>query len=232
MAGKRAVIGFPIQLMTRMLAGGMNIGGAIGGALGNVVGAVSSAVVGVAAVTTVLSSVVPSVSNMVNKVSNQAANELGITVNPLEALITFFDLNANVLEIDEQRRLAIVDVPGREGDFIQNLGSKSVTYRLSGRFFAVDPKATSSTPFSSIFRATFDNNVAVGNTQLLRLLERTGVPVPFICEYDIAEVIITRVKLSLVGGNPEWVNYTIDMIEYRRLPQLLKMLGLAGLGMM
>lgn len=231
--GKRAVIGLPIQLMTRLLAGGINIGGAIGGAVGGALGSkVGRAVGAVTSAAAIAVAVVPGIIDTMNKDANKDADDLGTRVNPLEALITFFDLNANVLDIDEARRLAIVDVPGREGDFIQNLGSKSVKYRLTGRFFAVDPKDTNSTPFSPIFKTTFDNNTAVGNTQLLRLLERTGVPAPFMCEYDIAEVIISRVQLKQDGGKPGWINYTIDLIEYRRLPQIVKMLGLAGLGMM
>jgi len=230
--GKRAVIGFPFQLMTRILTGGANFGGAIGGVLGGRIATGAKAVVGGVAAVSALSAIVPAVSDMFNKDANKDADDLGTRVNPLEALITFFDLNANVVDIDEERRLATIDVPGREGDFIQNLGSKSVKYRITGRFFAVDPKDTPSTPFSPIFKVTFDNNVAVGNTQLLRLLERSGVPAPFMCEYDIAEVIVKRVQLKQDGGKPGWINYTIDLIEYRRLPQILKMLGLAGLGMM
>lgn len=227
--GKRAVIGFPIQLMTRMLAGGLNIGSAIGGAAGTAVRVGTSAITGAVAAATVLTSVIPSITNTLNKESNQSADELGTSVNPLEALITFFDLNANVVDLDEARRIAVVDVPGREGDFIQNLGSKSTKYRISGMFFETDPKETKSSPFSPIFKATF-GNVAVGNSQLLRLLERTGVPAPFMYEYDIAEVIIARVQLKEEGGRPVRVKYIIDLIEYRRLPQLVKMLGLAVLG--
>ncbi len=231
MMGKRAVIGFPIQLMTRMLAGGVNLGGAIGGKLGTVVKGTTIAVGAIATAATFATAVIPSLSNTMNKDANQSADDLGTRVNPLEAIITFFDMNANVLDIDEKRRLAIVDVPGREGDFIQNLGSKSVTYRLTGKFFVDDPKATRSSPFSSIFKASF-GNVAVGNVQLLKALERSGVPVPFLCEYEISEVIIQRAQFKLVGGRTEEINYIIDLIEYRRLPQLLKLLGMAGLGMM
>lgn len=228
MMTKGAVIGFPIQLMTRIISGGFSLGSALGGPVGGLL-ATAGVAFGVAA--TVVPAIVPHFNDMVSNDANRDANDLGVAVKAaIRSLITFVDMTAKVLDVTEERRLAVIDVPGREGDYIQNLGGKSARYRISGTFFRTDPKeGTPQSPFSTIFKAMFDN-VAVGQVNLLTMLARTGVPVPFICEYGMAEVIISKFLWSVVAGNPETVNYTIDMIEYRRLPSLLKMVGLAALG--
>jgi len=181
-------------------------------------------------------SVVPSVVNAISTFSNSVKNdEDKIDVNMIgpslgqgiESLITFMDMNAQLVEIDESRRIARVDVPGRVGDYLQDMGSKSVTYRIEGKFYAMDPSSGRlQSPFSPIFQAGL-KNVAVGNTQVLRTLMRTGVPVPFMSQYEVSEVIIKNFKIIDRGGNPEVVKYILDLIEYRRLPTFIKLAGLA-----
>ena len=227
MTDNTAMIGFPIQAMVRALTVGSSLGGSKIGRLAS--GAI---VAGAGAITAmqVGTAILPSLGTMLGKDANQTAATLGSTsINPLEALLTFMDLQANILRLTERVRIARLDVPGRKGDYLQELGSKSVDYRVEGKFFAVDVAGRSQSPFSEIFKATL-GNVAVGNTQLLRLLERSRIPVPFMTEYDMAEVIIEKIELESIGGNPTWINYKIDLIEYRRLPTLIKILGLAGLG--
>lgn len=227
---KGAVIGMPIQLMARIVSGGMNLGGLVGGRVGTLIsaGVVASTAVGVGA--KVATGIAPHISAMFSKDANRDASDLGaITKEIIKELVTFMDLNAQVIKINEKRRIAVIDVPGREGDYIQNLGGKSAIYIVSGKFYRSDPKSgTSQSPFSGVFKTMF-GNVAVGQAQLMTLLVRTGVPVPFMCEYGMAEVIIREFDIEVPEGQPEYINYTIDMIEYRRLPTLLKMVGLAAL---
>jgi len=228
---KGAVIGMPIQVMARIVSGGMNLGGLVGGRAGTLIaaGTVAATAIGVGA--KVATGIAPHINSMFSNDANRDASDLGaITKEIIKELVTFMDLNAQVIKIGEKRRIAVIDVPGREGDYIQNLGGKSATYTVSGKFYRSDPKdGTSQSPFSGVFRTMFDN-VAVGQAQLMTLLVRTGVPVPFMCEYGMAEVIIRNFDTEVPQGQPEYINYTIDMIEYRRLPTLLKMIGLAALG--
>lgn len=227
---KGAVIGMPIQLMARIVSGGMNLGGLVGGRAGTLIaaGTVAATAIGIGA--KVATGIAPHISAMFSKDANRDATDLGaITKEIIKELVTFMDLNAQVIKIKEKRRIAVIDVPGREGDYIQNLGGKSATYTVSGKFYRSDPKAgTSQSPFSGVFKTMF-GNIAVGQAQLMTLLVRTGVPVPFMCEYGMAEVIIKEFDIEVPEGQPEYINYTIDMIEYRRLPTLLKMVGLAAL---
>lgn len=228
MTDNTAMIGFPIQAMVRAVTIGSNMPGV--STISRLAGGAITAGAGAVAAMSVATAVLPSLGTMLGKDANQTAAEIGSTsINPIEALLTFMDLQANILRISERARIARIDVPGREGDFIQNLGGKSVDYRVEGKFFAIDIAGRSQSPFSEIFRASL-GNTAVGNTQLLRLLERSRIPVPFMTEYDIAEVIIEKIELESVWGRPTWVNYKIDLIEYRRLPTLIKVLGLAALG--
>lgn len=229
MTTNSAVIGFPIQAMFRtftsaksLVSSGSTVGKIIGGAITGGALAVSAM--------QVANAIRPSLSAYLEKESNQTAFAMGSTsVNPLEALITFMDLQASRLKISEKVRLARIDVIGREGDYLQTTGSKSVDYHIEGRFFAVDIAGRPQSPFSEIFKASL-GNVAVGNTQLLRMLERTKIPVPFMSEYDIAEVLIVNTEFNAYGGRPYFIEYAIDLVEYRRLPSLIKMLSLAGLG--
>ena len=126
---KGAVIGMPIQLMARIVSGGMNLGGLVGGRVGTLIsaGVVAATAVGVAA--KVATGIAPHINNMFSSDANRDASDLGaITKEIIKELVTFMDLNAQVIKINEKRRIAVIDVPGREGDYIQNLGGKSATY--------------------------------------------------------------------------------------------------------
>ena len=225
---KGAVIGMPIQLMTRILTGGLDLGNVVGGRAGSLISAGTKVAVGGFMIA---KAIAPQVSKMFSDDANRDATDLGTAVKEvIKELVTFMDLNANVIRVSEKQRIARIPVPGRKGDFLQNMGSESSTYHVTGKFYRSDPKVgTAQSPFSGIFKAMFDGNVAVGQAQLMTLLARIGVPVPFMCEYGMAEVILKDFDYEVPQGQPEYINYTVDMIEYRRLPTFLKMVGLSAL---
>lgn len=139
------------------------------------------------------------------------------------SVLTFADMNAQVVTTKEQRRLAIVSIPGRESDFLQDLGGHSVKYKISGKFFVNDPQYNKTLAMTQQILQTFIANGATGSIQMLRLLMRTATPVPFMCEHDIAMVVIQNFNHSMVAGEPLWVNYEMDLVEYTRIPYVVKM---------
>lgn len=210
-----AVLGLPLQLISRMsgVASGM-----FGGTAGKVLKYATVA-------ETMIGSVAPFVRTAFKKPETL---QQGLGGEILASLVTFMDLNASHVVINDRKRLSIVDVPGRSNDWIQDMGSKSTVYRLKGKFFALDAlqPGLQASPLSVVFQALM-GDAAVGNTQLLRQIQRFGVPVPFINRFDIAEVLIANIMIEQEPGHPNWVNYDMNLIEYRRLPTLAKMGALA-----
>lgn len=217
---KSAILGFPIQLMTRAVTAGGTAGKLV--ATGTAIAHVTNSWVRAFGENTTQS---------LQDDANKDPNDLGTRLSEFASnLVTFMDMNAEVVRMNEEKRLARIDVPGRQGDYIQDLGGKSVEYHLEGNFYGVDPnEGQQQSPFSPIFKATFDN-VAVGQIKLLQMLQRSGVPTPFICEYGIAEVIIRRLEVEQIGGKPAYIRYSLDLLEYRRLPLIAKMGAMAALG--
>lgn len=210
-----AVLGLPLQLISRMsgVASGM-----FGGTAGKVLKYATVA-------GTMIGSVAPFVKTAFE---DPETLQQGLAGEMLSSLVTFMDLNASHVVINDRKRLSIVDVPGRSNDWIQDMGSKSAVYRLKGKFFALDAlqPGLQASPLSVVFQALM-GDAAVGNTQLLRQIQRFGVPVPFINRFDIAEVLIASIMIEQEPGRPNWVNYDMNLIEYRRLPTLAKMGALA-----
>jgi len=143
--------------------------------------------------------------------------------NTIGTMLTFTDLNADVVTIKEKRRMAVVPIPGRESDFIQDLGGQSVRYSISGKFFDDDPSYGRNLAMSQQLLQTVIGNGATGSTMLLRLLMRTAAPVPFMCEHDIAMVVVDTFEFSMLAGKPRWVEYKMELIEYTRIPYIAKM---------
>ena len=209
-----AVLGLPIQLIARM-AGVAS--GAAGATAGKIVKYGTTAGI-------MLGSVAPYLGKVVTEEGSQSL--LGDIAT---SLVSFMDLNASELEIIEKKRLAIHDIPGRTSDWIQDMGRKSTVYRLKGKFFAMDAlvMGVQSTGLSAAFQALY-GDAAVGNSYLLRIIEQFGVPIPFITGLDIAEVLIAEVKLKKWGGKPNYVDYDMTLVEYRKLPTFGKLGALAA----
>jgi len=209
-----AALGLPIQLLAR-LSGAVNWTPA------------RSVVAGVVAGTALISAVAPFIVEA--SVDEDVAQQPGFIGSMIDSLVTFMDLNAEYVELNERKRLAVVDLPGRDGDWIQDMGTKSVVYRLKGRFFAIDAFqiGLQTSPLSILFQGLM-GDAAIGNIQLLRAIQRSGVPIPFLNRMEISEVLIHTFKPSQVGGKPNWIYYDMTLIEYRRLPTLLKMGALAA----
>jgi hypothetical protein len=214
---KGAVIGLPIQFLSR-------ISGVVGTKAGAAITAVTTAGL-------TLGAMAPYVSNFPltgTKLQSEEYTDETTVGMGLRSLVTFMDLNAEVMTMDEKRRIAVIDIPGREGDYIQTMGGKSRVYYLKGHFFDLDSfvPGLQASPLSYIFQQ-LTGDAAVGNVQLLTQLERLDIPVPFLSRMEISEVLIWRTKFTDKGGRPNRIAYELFLIEYRRLPILGKLGTLA-----
>lgn len=209
-----AVLGLPIQLISRMA-------GVASGAAGSTVGKVLK--YGTTA-GMMLGAIAPYIGTPVAE--EGVPSVLG---DLLTSLVSFMDLNASEIEILDKKRLSVIDIPGRASDWIQDMGRKSTVYRLKGKFFAMDAFAPGqqTSALSAAFQALY-GDAAVGNAYLLRLIEQFGVPIPFISKLEIAEVLISQVITKSLGGRPNYVVYDMTLIEYRKLPTIGKLAGLAA----
>lgn len=208
MPRRSVVLGMPISLALR----GLNTIG-LGGLASKI-----------APIATVLTVATPWIAGMAKSVgSSPTAGILGEYANILGGLLTFADMNAQVVTITEKRRMAVVSIPGRESDYIQDLGGHSVRYKISGKFFDDDPSYNQNLAITQQILQTVIGNSATGSTQLLRLIMRTATPIPFMCEHEIAMVVIADFKFSMIAGNPRMVSYEMELIEYTRIPYIAKM---------
>jgi len=211
MAKKSVVLGIPLTLLLRA-----------GNTLGiNISGRVSKAIAAANVVSPWIGETVKSASGSLEAGVGQ--NILSGIGNVFSAFTALVDMNAQVVTVSEKRRLAIVSIPGRESDFLQDLGGHSVMYRISGKFFDNDPSYNQNLPIIQNTLQTLIRNGATGSTQLIRLLMRSAVPVPFMCEHEIAMTVITSFDFSMIGGEPSWVNYDMKLVEYTRIPYVAKM---------
>ncbi|MGD2072368.1 MAG: hypothetical protein PVG65_02640 [Candidatus Thorarchaeota archaeon] len=141
----------------------------------------------------------------------------------LGGLITFMDMNAEMATIRERRRMAVISIPGRESDFLQDLGGHTVRYSIRGKFYETDPQYLTHRGIMQTILKTLIGNAAVGSTQMLRLIMRTASPVPFITEHEISFAVINNFDITQTGGEPVWVKYNMELLEYQRIPYLAKM---------
>lgn len=199
-----AVLGLPIQLISRMA-------GITSGALGSTAGKIVN--YGLTA-GLMLGAVAPYIGKDLS--SDGGQSQIG---DMLTSLVSFMDLNASGIEMIHKKRMSIVDIPGRQGDWFQDMGRKSTVYKLKGRFFAMDSMVPGlqTSALSGVFQALY-GDAAVGNVNLLTQIAQLGVPVPFINKLDIAEVVVVEFKSEQLDGRPNYVVYNMTLVEYRKLP--------------
>ncbi len=213
-----AVLGLPLQLISRL-------SGVASGLAGSTVGSVLK--YGTTA-SLMLGSIAPYISDAVKNPEGGGSDNTTIG-NALTSLVSFIDLKASGIKLLERKRMSVADIPGRQGDWIQDMGRKSTVYKIKGRFLDLDglQPGIQNSPLSTIFQSLY-GNAAIGNQYLLRTIQDLGVPIPFICRLDICEVIIVAADYDDKGGQPNYIPYDLTLLEYRRLPQAMKM-GAAAL---
>lgn len=212
-----AVLGLPIQLISRMAG---VAGGVAGATVGKIVKYGTTAGM-------MLGAVAPYIGKDI--VPDNIGDPSSLLGDLVTSLVSFMDLNASELEIIEKKRLSIMDIPGRTSDWIQDMGRKSTIYKLKGKFFAMDSlvPGLQSSALSVVFQALY-GDAAVGNAYLLRQIQHLGVPIPFISKLDIAEVIIADMNIKAQGGRPNRIEYSMTLVEYRKLPTMGKLGALAA----
>lgn len=221
MARRPVVLGWPISLALRGISGLRAAGGTSLVAAAGVATAVIAAAPWISAAAS--SPATQTIPITETASAGAGTGDILSMTDMIGGLLTFLDMNAELVTITEKRRIAVVSVPGRESDFLQGLGGHSVRYAVRGRFFDTDPQYLTHRGIMQTLLKTVIGSAAVGSTQMLRLLMRTDSPVPFISEHEITFAIITDFRFSQVGGEPNWVNYEMALMEYGRIPYLAKM---------
>jgi len=221
MPRRSVVIGLPLTLALR----GLNM---LGGRASSIVSKIAPAVSVLSVATPWLSEIAKTASSSSTAGVVAEENPIIMGLSNILGAAVFADMNAQMVDISEKRRMAIVDIPGRESDFLQDLGGHSAVIKISGKFFDEDPSYNQNASVIQQFLQSTIRNGATGSTQILRLLMRTATPVPFMCEHDIAMGVITDFKTSMVAGEPRMVNYDMTLVEYTRIPYIVKM-GMLGI---
>lgn len=230
MAKRPVVLGWPISMALRGISGISAISPMAG--LGATV--LAGAAIGAGAAAVALTAASPWLPTQTSSEASKAVPvpgsagissllNLGGAMNMIGGLLTFMDMNAQIVSITEKRRMAIISIPGRESDFLQDLGGHTAKYRVTGKFFDTDPKYLTSAAIMQTILKTVIGSGAVGSTQMLRLIMRTASPIPFMTEHEISFAIITDFNFTQTAGEPEWVNYNMILLEYQRIPYLAKM---------
>lgn len=227
MAKRPVVLGWPISLALRGVRGLAGIGGLAGALTAGTTSALLT-FPALKAVAPWLSTETGSPAGETTPTTESATTGAGGTdilsiTDMIGGLFTFLDMNAEMVTITEKRRIAVVSVPGRESDFIQDLGAHTVRYAVRGKFFDTDPQYLTRRGLMQTLLKTVIGNAAVGSTHMLRLLMRTASPVPFITEHEVSFAVISDFRFSQIGGEPHWVNYEMNLMEYGRIPYLAKM---------
>ena len=233
MPRRPVVLGWPVSLLMRGVTSiAPTIAGAIPAAAHSIAGITAATGVIMAAAPWITSALKSDASETIptgGAATQNAISDLGRLTDFVGGILTFMDMNAQVVTISERRRMAVVSIPGRESDFLQDLGGHTVKYNIRGKFFDYDPQAfTRRGIMQTLLKITFDN-ASVGSTQMLRLIMRTSTPVPFITEHEISFALITNFSFTQTGGAPEWVDYDMSLLEYERIPYLAKM-AILGVG--
>jgi hypothetical protein len=199
-----AVLGLPIQFISRMA-------GITSGALGSTAGKIVN--YGLTA-GLMLGAVAPYIGK--DLVAGEGQSQIG---DVLTSLVSFMDLNASDIEIINKKRMSVLDIPGKQSDWIQDMGRKSTVYKLKGKFFAMDSMVPGlqTSALSGVFQALY-GDAAVGNSMMLTQIAQLGVPIPFMNKLDVAEVIILDYTPKQFGGKPNYVAYDMTLVEYRKLP--------------
>lgn len=215
MARRPVVLGYPLSMAVRGIKSNPLAGAVTLGAGAAAIGTVSYVAPWIKA---------SSEGNLVPKdITSTSITDVSTLTDVLGGVLTFLDMNAEVIEIEEKRRMAVISIPGRESDFLQDLGGHTTTYQVKGKFYDTDPQYLSQRGIMQTILKTVIQSSAVGSTQLLRMVMRSRSPVPFISQHEISFAVITHFRFNEVGGAPEWCNYEMRLLEYRRIPYLAKM---------
>ena len=142
--------------------------------------------------------------------------------------LAFIDMYAKRIEIQQKRRLGISSIPSRSGDWIQDLGSHSARYQITGSFYDTDPRYLSVQGIMQTILKTYIGSAAVGNVHLLNLIMNTGASIPIVSKHEITFGIISDFTYEEVGGEPLEVKYNIKLIEMNGIPLIGKTVLLAA----
>lgn len=142
--------------------------------------------------------------------------------------LSFIDMNARMIGIKQKRRIGVSSIPSRTGDWIQDLGSHSARYNITGSFYDTDPHYLSTKGLMTTIMKTYIGSAAVGNVHLLNLIMNTGAKIPIVSKHEITFGMITDFDYTEMGGEPLEVKYDIKLIEVGGIPLIGKTVLLAA----
>jgi len=223
MTNQPVLLGVPISMLLRggktvsSIAGGGKLGTAVAGSVA-FASSIASIVPWLTSLTESLASKEIPVSNMVTDIAMSAAM----------GAISFIDMYAKMISIKQKRRVGVNSIPSRTGDWIQDLGSHSARYHITGSFYDTDPHYLSTKGLMQTIMKTYIGSAAVGNIHLLNLIMATGSSIPIVTKHEITFGMITDFEYKEIGGEPMEVKYDLRLIEVGGIPLIGKTILLSA----
>lgn len=147
---------------------------------------------------------------------------LGVVTPFTMGALAFIDMNAKMAQIQQKRRISVNSIPSRTGDWVQDLGSHSARYHITGSFYDTDPHYLSTKGLMTTIMKTYIGSAAVGNVHLLNLIMSTGASIPIVTKHEITFGMIRDFVYTEIGGEPLEVKYDIKLIEVNGIPLIGK----------
>ena len=140
------------------------------------------------------------------------------TVRPVTGLV-FLDLQANIVKAKFTRKLPEIEVPGRSGNPLQDLGSKAVKYTVTGSWIYENmPKnlfglnEIQLSMLNTLIHSVGWNWLRVMDMQLIY---EQGQPLIFGCSFaPLTVVMIADMEFVENGGIPNKYDYKLELVEY------------------
>ncbi len=145
----------------------------------------------------------------------------------------FIDLQAMMLRTKIERRLIQHEIPGREGDILQDLGGKSTAIHISGRWiFENEPQdaITQLLKTFSVIANLMGNRVGWNwlRVEMIKALARINVPLILASDLFTGPVLLKEVSFALAGGMPNVYEYSMTMVEWNPALSLIGTLAVGG----
>lgn len=125
----------------------------------------------------------------------------------------WFDMQANVVDLDMRRYVVEHQIPGREGGKLQDLGAACSTLSISGKWIFENPSnddLLNVVPWLKGVKGIGWNWI---KAQTMQMVYRLKTPVFLACDLITTAVLVERFRLNQRGGEPNVINYSMSFKE-------------------
>ena len=132
----------------------------------------------------------------------------------------WLDMQANVQDVKMKRSLVELDVPGREGGILQDMGAKCTVIKISGKWIyenKPDNEITDLIPIVGLTGLPWNWL----RLQTMNALYRTKTPVLLASNLLIGLVMIDEMNFREAGGSPNVYEYDMTLKELNPLTSLV-----------